>query len=260
MVKMGDVALSVVDCGGEGRAALLLHGLAGRATEWVNTAEWLRLTHHVLALDQRGHGQSVHISDVSCDAFVEDAVGTIEALDVAPVLLVGQSMGGVIALRIAARRPDLVRALIVAEATPGRDSSAAGKVTGWLESWPVPFPTLEEARSFFGGDSLYARTWTEVLEQREGGYWPEFDRVVMVRAIASLAQRDYWVEWESIRCPTLIVAGENSDTAREEIEEMVRRNAFARYVEIRGAGHDVHLQKPEVWRETVEDFVRKYAR
>jgi pimeloyl-ACP methyl ester carboxylesterase len=50
------VSLSALDFGGAGPAVVLLHGLAGYAGEWTDTASWLREGHRVLALDQRGHG------------------------------------------------------------------------------------------------------------------------------------------------------------------------------------------------------------
>jgi pimeloyl-ACP methyl ester carboxylesterase len=53
-----DVRLEALDFGGEGPGVLLLHGLAGTALEWEGTATWLMKMHRVVALNQRGHGQS----------------------------------------------------------------------------------------------------------------------------------------------------------------------------------------------------------
>ena len=65
---------------GEGPGVLLLHGLAGTAVEWEETAAWLSATHRVVALDQRGHGRSERRpADVSREAFVADAIAAIES-------------------------------------------------------------------------------------------------------------------------------------------------------------------------------------
>ena len=83
-----DARLEALDFGGEGPSVLLLHGLAGTAVEWEETAAWLSATHHVVALDQRGHGRSERRpADVSREAFVADALAAIDELALAPAVL-----------------------------------------------------------------------------------------------------------------------------------------------------------------------------
>ena len=257
-LDVAGVRICCVDFGGEGAPVLLLHGLAGRANEWRNTADWLRGSHHTLALDQRGHGMSDKSTrDYSREAFVRDIVGVIEQLRLPPTVLIGQSMGGLNALLVAAHRPDLVRGLIVVEATPTPNPTAQPSVRRWLDSWPLPFPTLADARVFFGGDTLYAHTWLEVLEEHPDGYWPQFQIESMLQAIDDLTTHDYWRDWEQIQCPTLVVGGANSALSQDELREMARRISCARYIEIPNAGHDPHLEQPEAWRQAAEAFLRE---
>jgi pimeloyl-ACP methyl ester carboxylesterase len=134
-----------------------LHGLAGRGSEWQSTARWLSEHGHVFALDQRGHGRSEKgLSEHSREVYVRDVIAVIEQLRLAPVLLIGQSMGGQNAFLVAARRPHLLRALVVVEAGASPNPSARQLVGRWLSSWPLPFPSLADARACFGGDTLYA--------------------------------------------------------------------------------------------------------
>jgi pimeloyl-ACP methyl ester carboxylesterase len=251
------VRLCCVDFGGEGPPVLLLHGLAGRANEWRSTAVWMTESYRVLALDQRGHGMSdKDVSDYSRGAYVEDVVAVIQRLGLGPVVLVGQSMGGLNAFLAAARRPDLARALVVVEASPGGpDPKVPGRVGAWLDSWPVPFPTLADARDFFGGDTLYAQAWLEVLEEHPDGYRPQFRRESMVASVADVAERNYWGEWGRVRCPTLSVGGTRGYVAEDELREMTRRIPSGSYARIPGAGHDLHLERPEAWREVAEAFL-----
>ncbi|HZY98270.1 MAG TPA: alpha/beta fold hydrolase, partial [Candidatus Baltobacteraceae bacterium] len=148
--------------GGAGAPALLVHGLYGTATEWRSTADWLCESHETFALDQRGNGKSEKgLSDLSRDAQVKDVIATIEALDRGPVLLAGQSMGGITAFLVAARRPDLVDRLIVIEAT----SHNHGGDEPWLSHWPLPFQDLDAARAFFESQRVNADVWIDVLEK-----------------------------------------------------------------------------------------------
>jgi pimeloyl-ACP methyl ester carboxylesterase len=81
-----DARLEALDFGGEGPGILLLHGLAGTAREWEETAEWLCKANRVAALDQRGHGRSERRpGDISREAFIADAVAAIEELALAPL-------------------------------------------------------------------------------------------------------------------------------------------------------------------------------
>lgn len=108
------VRLACLDFGGAGTPVLLLHGLAGHAGEWAETAQWLTRRARVLALDTRGHGRSErNPSDVSRAAHIHDVAFVVERLGLGPVVLVGQSLGGQTALLVAAAQPDLVRALVV---------------------------------------------------------------------------------------------------------------------------------------------------
>src|SRR4051794_14320520 len=100
------VRLACRDCGAGEPAVLLLHGLAGDLEEWAETAEWLRERCRVVALDARGHGRSERLpEDVSRAAHVGDVAFVIEELELAPVVLVGQSLGGLTALLATATYP-----------------------------------------------------------------------------------------------------------------------------------------------------------
>jgi pimeloyl-ACP methyl ester carboxylesterase len=259
-LDVNGVRLCCVDFGGDGPPILLLHGLAGRGTEWRSTAGWLTQRGHVFALDQRGHGRSVKgLGDYSRDAYVADVVAVIEELQLAPVLLIGQSMGGLNAFLVAARRSDLVRSLVVVEARPSPSSSAQSDVEKWLNSWPLPFHSLADARAYFGGETLYAQTWLEMLEERDNGYWPICRTEEMVRSMADIVTVDYWAEWDRIACPTLIVGGENGFIPQDDCQAMASRIPHGRYVQIPQAGHDLHLDRPDLWRQAVEVFLDETA-
>ena len=93
--------------------------------EWADTATWLRRACRVYALDQRGHGASDRTpGQYGRDGYVEDAAAAIDQLGLAPVVLVGHSMGGLNAYLVAARHPELLRALVVVEHSPLRTRTA----------------------------------------------------------------------------------------------------------------------------------------
>jgi pimeloyl-ACP methyl ester carboxylesterase len=248
------MALHALDFGGSGPPVLLLHGLAGYAGEWAETASWLRESHGVVAPDQRGHGESARLPPVvTPDAFVGDVIAWIDHLRLDELTLIGQSYGGLIALLTAAEDPDRVKQLVIAEASPAPDPQAEPSVRAWLESWPTPFPDKSAAVEFFGGDQSRAPAWADGLEEREDGLWPRFEPETLLAALRESAA-GHWEAWDAIRCRTLIVRGEHGLPA-EEAEAMATRLTHAAVATIQGAGHDVHLEQAAAWRAVVEPFL-----
>ena len=110
----GNVPGAAVD----GPPVLLLHGYTGNARSWDPLARLLRRRFHVLALDQRGHGESAWATDYQVERFVEDIEAFVRALDLAPVILVGMSMGGRNAFHYAGAYPDSVAKLVLGDIGP----------------------------------------------------------------------------------------------------------------------------------------------
>ena len=256
-VERDETLLACRDFGGVGPDALLLHGLSGHAGEWTETAHWLTARRRVLGSDARGHGRSDRIpTDVSRDAHVKDAVFLIERLASGPVVLIGQSLGGHTAILVAAQRPDLVEGLIVADASPvERNEATVAELGAALARWQVPFPSREAAIDFFGGPSLTADAWTDGLEEGAGGWRPRFDVDVMVETLRLAVLRSYWEEWEQIQCPTLVVRAGNGVIPVTEADAMRDRLPQADVIEISGAKHDLHLDRPAEWRMAVCRFL-----
>jgi pimeloyl-ACP methyl ester carboxylesterase len=247
----GETVLACRDFGGAGPLVLCLHGLAGQAGEWVSVAQALTPSYRVLALDQRGHGRSDRQpGDVSREAFVADVATVIEKLGLGPVVLVGQSMGANTALLVAAEHPDLVSSLVVLEGSPDgpqpgeNPPDTAAQIQQWLATWPAAFATENAAREFFASQGLEPDAWTAGLRQTADGLRPAFDRAVMVDCIAQLASRNYWRQWRSIHCPTLIVFGQRGYFNQKHGAQLVAQARSAELVIVPDAGHDLHLEAP----------------
>ncbi|MBD0709371.1 MULTISPECIES: alpha/beta fold hydrolase [unclassified Streptomyces] len=251
------VRISCRDWGGSGPPVVLLHGLAGHAGEWDTAAAHLRARHRVVAVDQRGHGASERRPrDRSRAAYVADVVAVVEQLELGRAVLVGQSLGGLTAMLAAAAHPGLVRALVLVEAGPGGSSpEVVAGIGSWFDSWPTPFPSREAAVEFLGGGPV-GEGWAAGLEERDGGWWPRFDRDVMVDSLAENARRAYWDEWARVVCPTLVVLGQSGIVTPEDSGRMLRQRPETVALSVPGAGHDLHLEQPGALREALRSFLR----
>lgn len=234
---------------------LLLHGLAGHMGEWDALLPLLLADgHRVVTYDARGHGASTRTpQDMTRAACVQDALTLIDALSLAPVTLLGQSLGGLTALLTAATHPDLIHAQILIEAGPaGANPDLPSHIATWLDSWPTPFKSPAAAEKFFGHEA-----WARNLEQREDGWHPRVDRDTMIAAVTELATHSYWPEWDQTRCPTLIIRGANGTMPEREPTEMQSRRPRTTTVHvIPDASHDVHLDQPTGVHAAVSAFLQ----
>ncbi|WP_217210634.1 alpha/beta fold hydrolase [Streptomyces sp. AC550_RSS872] len=256
IVVRDDVRISCRDWGGSGLPVVLLHGLAGHAGEWDAIARDLSPRYRVVAVDQRGHGASERRPrDVSRAAYVADTVAVLEQLSLRQPVLVGQSLGGHTAMLAAAAYPGLFRALVMVEAGPGGPNrDVQTEIGGWLDSWPRPFPSREAAVEFLGGGPV-GEGWAAGLVEQDGGWWPRFDRDVMVESLAEIAQRSFWDEWLRVACPALAVLGQSGIISSGEIDEMLRQRPETVALSVPGTGHDVHLERPDVLRHVLRGLL-----
>src|SRR5204863_6590603 len=103
--------------GGEGPPLILVHGLGGSATNWCELAPLLARRRRVLVPDLPGHGRSAALPAVSgLEPFADRVALVAEREEMLPAAVVGHSLGGMVVLRLALRRPADVEALVLAGA------------------------------------------------------------------------------------------------------------------------------------------------
>ncbi|MGW2491611.1 alpha/beta fold hydrolase [Streptomyces sp. NPDC001606] len=251
---------------GSAPGVLLLHGLMGRASHWASTARWLSARHRAVALDQRGHGRSDRPARAGYtrEAYVEDAEAAVEQLGLAPVVLIGHAMGALTAWQLAAKRPDLVRGLVICDMRASALGAASQREwADWFRSWPAPFATLADVRTWFGEDDPWVERpnpargafYAEVMQEGEDGWRPVFDPEHMLASRETWVYDAHWDELTQVRCPTLVVRGLDGELGRAEAQEMVRVLPHGEYAEVADAGHLAHYETPEAWRSAVTPFL-----
>ncbi|MCK7622890.1 alpha/beta hydrolase [Streptomyces sp. RS10V-4] len=256
--------------GGRRPGVLLLHGLMGCASHWAATARRLATAHRAVALDQRGHGRSEQLAagPPARTAYADDAIAAIEQLELAPAALVGHGMGALTAWQVAARRPDLVSALVICDMRASPLGAASQRAWAeWLSSWPVPFATLADVRTWFGeGDPALERPrpergafFAEVMAERSDGWRPVFSRRRILGVRETWVHDAHWDELAQVTCPALVVRGLDAELGRAEAQEMVRVLPRGAYAEIPDAGHLLPWEQPEAWYRAIEPFLHAVA-
>jgi pimeloyl-ACP methyl ester carboxylesterase len=109
----GGVHLGYDDTGGDVATIVFLHGLSMSRDTWARFLPDLEGRFRVVRLDQRGHGESSHAGSYVLDSYLDDTIAFLEAVVAGPSIVVGHSLGGVIAHGVTQLRPDLVRAALL---------------------------------------------------------------------------------------------------------------------------------------------------
>ena len=124
-IDLGGLSFHYTDWGGDGPPLVMLHGLSGHARTWDHTAAALSDRYRVLALDQRGHGDTDWAPQYGIGLMAADLLAFMDALQLREVTLMGLSMGGLVSFVFAAAHPERVRRLMVLdigpEIAPARD-------------------------------------------------------------------------------------------------------------------------------------------
>lgn len=256
--------------GGDGPPMILLHGLGGGAVNWTLLAPLLGRGHRVVAPDLPGHGRSGKLPGLrDLRPCADVIVALAEREDALPAAVVAHSLGGVVALRLAAEHPDAVRALVLVE-TAGivstrRRAEIAFAITG----------ALRPARRVARVRDQVART--RKLRRATFAYWGAADPAALapeavlgfleaaaqahdVRGVSAALVREDPRAWlDRVDCPVLLLWG-----ARDRIVPIDDGFEFARRLRapirtIAGAGHLVIGERPAECAAVIEDFLGDLA-
>jgi pimeloyl-ACP methyl ester carboxylesterase len=228
--RVGDATLNYAEGVGGNPPIVLTHGLTDRWQYYLPIMPWLEARWHVYALDFRGHGRSSRTQPYRYRDHIADATGFIEECVREPVVLFGSSMGGMVALMVAARRPDLVKAVVFGDSSIKTDRTRAvmRDFHSYWEGW-------EKLASYKGSFSdlvkLVAEMPVNVPGQGKKTYGEGLDTIALMnkanylRCVDPAVLRDWAVgaeddeaynrvidgydheELKNIRCPVLLIQG-----------------------------------------------------
>jgi len=256
--------------GGEGPSLLLLHGLGGAASNWIELAPELARENRVIAVDLPGHGGSSPLPALPNLEPFADRVGFVlrrEAAD--PAVVVGHSLGCVVALRLAMRSPELVRGLVLVSAAGIGSTTRRARYALALSSLVQPGRLLAPFRDRIAGSRrLRAFVW---------GPWATPDGTTVspaatigllegpslhsdtTSAAAALVEEDPRVDLERVRCPAMLLWGARDPQVPvgDAFEYARRLRAPLRVVA--GAGHLVIAERPEACLDAIGSFLDRIS-
>ncbi|MBO19909.1 MAG: hypothetical protein CL732_05145 [Chloroflexi bacterium] len=264
------------DWGGSGEPIVLLHGLASTSHIWDMVAPILAQNHAVIAVDQRGHGESDKPNDgYDIESVTKDAIGIIDKLGIEKPLVVGHSWGGSVALNLAVEAPQSVKGLTW--------------VDGGMINVSNRYPSIEEAKVEMAPPDFTGVKVEGFLERvrprhEQNGMPPGVAEIVLAnfeiledRTIKARLSRDNHLRiieglWDhrprelyaKVQCPVLIMpARQQNNLATQErgrrrlmlVEEAEERLPTSKTVWLEDSIHDVPIQRPELVAGLINDHL-----
>ena len=262
-VDANGLRLHFLEWGAPGRPALcFLHGGAAHAHWFDLITPAFADRFHVVALDQRGHGESQWPVPpaYATENFAADLLAVIGHLGWERMALVGHSMGGHNAMGFAAWHPDRVSALVIIDSRPALPPERVNRMHQRGRRPPRLHPSVEDAvRSFrllpketTADPALLAHLARAGLAQREGGVKYRFDPA----CYGSRQPVDAWPLLPRVTAPALVVRGERSPVLPREMAEKMRDTLpKASVVEIPSAYHHLILDDPGAFNAALAAFL-----
>ena len=267
-VTVNGLRIHYLDWGNEqAQAIIMLHGLRGIAHEWDGLSRELCDTYHVLALDQRGRGESDWDPEANynTDAYVSDLEQFVDQLGLDRFILMGHSMGGSNTVAYISRHPEKVAAAVIEDSgpRPATGETASGpRIAQEMENTPMEFASWTDAealqrsqRPLMSDEALKLRLEYTMKELPNGRIAWRYDIQGIKNARGGSTPPDSEQQWSVIRaipCPTLVLRGGVSDAlSGDTAEQMARANPNIRWVEVPNATHYVKDDNPEVYRREV---------
>lgn len=257
--------LNVVESGAGPETLLLLHGLLFSHRMFDAQVQALRSRFRCVRMDFRGQGESeVTPSGYDMDTLAEDVIALIESLDRAPVHLLGFSMGGMVAQRVALKRPDLPRSLVLMNTSAERERwtkrprfallNLAARFLGLEKVAPKILPLLFSDRFISDPECRdERRRWLAMVTAN--------DRIGASRAVRGVVSRKSILDRiHEIKLPTLVVtADQDKATSPQRAKNIHQRIDGSRLVTIEGSGHMTVAEKPDEVTRVLGDFYASLA-
>lgn len=246
---------------GAGRLVMFLHPIGTRGAFWDSVVDRLQDRCRCVTVDLRGHGESdVPHHRFTLDDLADDVSELLRVERASDAVLVGCSLGGMVAQAIALKSPELVSGLVLADTTHRQTEESRKAVLQRAADSLNGMPAmLQSTLTRWFPPAFLALDGPEVAACRD--WLLEDDPVVFAWAWQAISELDFGDRIAAIKQPVLVTRGSvDASSGRETMQAMAKLLPRARYAEIEGAGHVAPLQQPDDFAALLVEFLDKDMR
>jgi 3-oxoadipate enol-lactonase len=222
---------------------LCLHGLVDRLEIWDRIADSLAERGRVVRYDQRGHGESTApVGPYAREDMAADAIAVLDACEIERGILVGHSMGGIVAMTAALAHPDRVAGLVLI----GTASRCNEQVAGWYER--IARAGEKEGNAGLAR-AIYGKRSTKAILGDPLGI------AGVTRTLKSLYDDPLTPRLSAIRCPVLLLVGEQDPMGPRASQIIAEALPDATLRVIPECGHWIHVDEPGVTIDAIDAWL-----
>jgi pimeloyl-ACP methyl ester carboxylesterase len=269
-LTVNNLRLHYVDWNNYGwQTMLILHDIMDESHSWDPFASHFEQTHHVVALDQRGRGDSEWSPEnaYGFDDCVEDIAQVFDALKPGPMILVGHSIGGVVAMKYTMLHPETVSHLVIIDMPPSAPKRMMRSIRQMMSEFREEYESMDEITAAYRPAPPH---WTEemlsqlvqhrVRVKPDGRLEMKFDHKGIVSADAKGVGLFSWDLWKSlgmIKCPTLIVSsGRGPSFLSSRVAHKFRKSlANGIVIHMKHVSHTAHIEDAPALAHVVSEFL-----
>lgn len=241
---------------GEGDPILFIHGLGSSTRDWEAQIEYFSKRYQVVLFDIRGHGKSDKpAGPYSIPLFARDTAELIKSLDIAPVHVVGISLGGMIALQLAVNEPELVRRLVLVNSGSEMIVRTVKERLAVLQRFLIVRLLGMRKMGEVLSSRLFPKPEQHELRSAFVDRWAENDPRAYREAMKAIVGWSVTEYLQRIACPTLVIAAEYDYTPIEDKSALVSRINRSELVVIKDSRHGTPADQPAEFNKVLRSFL-----
>ena len=241
---------------------IMLHGFNQTCHSWEETAHEVAADHHVIAFDQRGHGNSLRSreGDYSRQSMADDVGHVADHFEFAEFVLIGMSMGAANSIEFTSENHGRVKRLVLVDYAPTVETEGVDKIKMlFLHRWDSIDDAVRDVRMFNPrrSEANIRSRLEHTLMQHEDGKWTwKVDPAFATQARFDEGPEVLWNRVRRLACPTLAIRGAESDVlALENAERLINELSDGRLEIVEGAGHSVAGDNPRGFVDALRPFL-----
>jgi len=262
-ISVNGVTLHYEESGSGPGTVVFAHGLLWSGRMFDDPVAHLKDRYRCITFDFRGQGQSeVAASGYDMETLYQDAAELITKLKANPCHFVGLSMGGFIGMRLAARKPELLRSLTLLETSADpepEENRGKYRMMARVARWLGPKLLVSSIMPImFGQKFLNDPARTALRKKQEALMAANHKKGIALATLGVVNRPSFYEELSKIKVPTLIMVGDQDvATVPAKSQRMQQQIANSTLIYIPGAGHTSSVEEPEFINAQLDQFLSK---